>query len=56
MLEHSSEKRVDSENRRGRVRSFRTGLLIDPASHDLLEILSYNAQRQPVRCARDGLF
>jgi hypothetical protein len=30
--------------------------LIDPDSHDLVEVLPYNAQRQPVRCAPDGLF
>jgi poly-beta-hydroxyalkanoate depolymerase len=30
--------------------------LIDPDSHDLVEVLPYNAQRQPVRCRPDGLF
>jgi hypothetical protein len=29
---------------------------IDPDSHDLVEVLPYNAQRRPIRCTPNGLF
>lgn len=35
---------------------FEHTFLIDRDSHDLVEVLPYNAQRQPARCTADGLF